>query len=1094
MILDENDKLYSTTIVNEIETRQFLSKQVVGENRVIPYQLYYKELEKILFNAMKKFGFLNSSDQYGTVLEKILSIMKFRIPYFVGPLNPCSKFAWIVRKAGVVTPWNFKEIVDEDSSEKAFINNMTNKCTYLPEEDVLPRYSLVYSKFTVLNEINNICVDGERISVEAKQAIFNELCCKKRKITRDMVANYLLVNNYIAEGAEVSGVDDNLTSNYKSYFDFKDFLTKRVLSESQVEEIILMRTYTEDNARFKSWLTKNYSDTLSKESINKISKFKYDGFGRFSKKLLSGIEFGVDGDDSRKRSVMINLWETNYNFMELLSEKFELSSLINDIRKGYYGEKEFALSNYLSDRFISNTVKRQIYRTYDVVKDIVNTKGSAPSKIFVEMARGATEEQKGKRTTSRYKQIEELYKSCKKDAVELSKELKSIGDESKLDSRSLFLYFTQMGKCMYCGKTHHLHDLKSTCDLDHIIPQSIRKDDSILNNLVLVCKECNGRKTNIYPLNKVPDYGKDWQSKQAQFWKWLRDINAISSEKYNRLMRTRDLTDDEKEDFINRQLVETRQSTKLITSIFTDLFPNTEIVYVKAGLVSEFRHEYDIVKVRSINDLHHAKDAYLNIVVGNVYNEKFTKKHFDIRKENYSLNTDVLFGNELVRCSKTIWNGKKDISKVKNVCFTNDIYLTKYAVCKKGGFFNQMIVKKAPGKVPIKAKTKMSDTSKYGGYNKPGSAFFLLIKCKIGKKKDVVFMPFDMMYRDLILEGDKSQELLSYVTSSLEQIWNSPISEIEFPLGLRKIKINSVLSLDGEYVVVSGKANGGEKIGLAPFSSVSDTIVLKDAKIKYNHKKHSKETRALNKYVKIFDSCLKKITITEKDFSSEQNIALFNHIKNVIKQNNSNQLNTIREICEKDIKPGIYNQLTRLNEILRLSQKESNETGKIIYDAYLKEGEISYIEKASHQKIKIDAFVKKIFKFFSIEEFLKYMGISSEINIAAFDLLIEIYNEHKSIPGVSNIDITIDGMKEKFSDLSILSQVLCLCNLISVFKTNRKGSVDLSLLGFSNNTAVCSMSSKLSNWKCYSSVIICDVSPAGLHVKKSINLLDLLKD
>ena len=41
--------------------------------------------------------------------------------------------------------------------------------------------------------------------------------------------------------------------------------------------------------------------------------------------------------------------------------------------------------------------------------------------------------------------------------------------------------------------------------------------------------------------------------------------------------------------------------------------------------MSQFRKDdLNILKSRIANDYHHAKDAYLNIVVGNVYNEKFT--------------------------------------------------------------------------------------------------------------------------------------------------------------------------------------------------------------------------------------------------------------------------------------------------------------------------------------------------------------------------------------------------------------------------------------------------------------------------------------
>ena len=70
-------------------------------------------------------------------------------------------------------------------------------------------------------------------------------------------------------------------------------------------------------------------------------------------------------------------------------------------------------------------------------------------------------------------------------------------------------------------------------------------------------------------------------------------------------------TEDELSGFINRQLVETRQSTKAVAVLLKQLFPNSEIVYVKAGLVSEFRQAFGLVKCRDINDLHHAKDAFV---------------------------------------------------------------------------------------------------------------------------------------------------------------------------------------------------------------------------------------------------------------------------------------------------------------------------------------------------------------------------------------------------------------------------------------------------------------------------------------------------
>ena len=69
---------------------------------------------------------------------------------------------------------------------------------------------------------------------------------------------------------------------------------------------------------------------------------------------------------------------------------------------------------------------------------------------------------------------------------------------------------------------------------------------------------------------------------------------------------------------------------KAVTQILKQKYKDTEIVYVKARLASQFRQEFLTPKSRLINDLHHAKDAYLNAVVGNVYHERFTRKWFNI--------------------------------------------------------------------------------------------------------------------------------------------------------------------------------------------------------------------------------------------------------------------------------------------------------------------------------------------------------------------------------------------------------------------------------------------------------------------------------
>lgn len=52
---------------------------------------------------------------------------------------------------------------------------LIRECTYLSGEKVLPKQSLLYEAYCVLNEINNLRINGKRIVPEVKQDIYKEL-------------------------------------------------------------------------------------------------------------------------------------------------------------------------------------------------------------------------------------------------------------------------------------------------------------------------------------------------------------------------------------------------------------------------------------------------------------------------------------------------------------------------------------------------------------------------------------------------------------------------------------------------------------------------------------------------------------------------------------------------------------------------------------------------------------------------------------------------------------------------------------------------------------------------------------------------------
>ena len=418
--------------------------------------------------------------------------------------------------------------------------------------------------------------------------------------------------------------------------------------------------------------------------------------------------------------------------MQLLSKQFSFKEEIDQINAEKAGDiGKINYENTVKDLIVAPSNKRAIWQTIQIAEEIKKVMKCEPERIFIEMARGGEKEKK--RTVSRKTRLQELYAGCKDDTRNWMKE---IGDreEREFNSRKLYLYYTQMGKCMYTGDEIDVDALmqgNSNWDIDHIYPQSRIKDDS-LDNMVLVRKDVNNKKRNKILSPKIREDMKG-------YWTMLCQKGLISKRKYDRLTRTTDFTDEELSGFIERQLVETRQSSKAVAELLNRLYKDSEVVYVKAGLVSDFRHDNDLLKSRRVNDYHHAKDAFLNIVVGNVYHARFTsnprKWIKDNRDSNYSIRR--VFNYDVKQGDKIVWHGSENgghsIDQIKKIMSRNDILYTEYTYCEKGQLFNETLAKK--GNEKAVALKKNLDPVKYGGYTTPKTSAFAFVEFD-GKKKE----------------------------------------------------------------------------------------------------------------------------------------------------------------------------------------------------------------------------------------------------------------------------------------------------------------------------------------------------------------------
>ena len=937
-------------ILRDLELELFLPLQRTKDNSVVPYQIHKEELVRILDNAAKYHNFLDEKDESGySIREKVIQLLEFRIPYYVGPLNSSKKaredgFAWSVRNKGYentpVTPWNYEKVIDESASAEKFITNLTNKCTYLKGEDVLPKSSLLYSEFALLNELNALKYDGNRISLEARNAIMEKLFKQQgKKVTKTSIKNLLKAEGYIDGKGEITGIDITVKNDLKSYRDFKKILGNKFNSE-HVENIILWITlYGESRKLIKAKIEAVYGDIYSKEEIAKMSRLVYKDWGRFSRKLLTELVSKklYNEETGECLNIIGAMRQNNILFMELMADRFDYSQQIVKFNKELQEDVTEITPEILDDLYVSPSVKRSIWQTVRIVEELKKIIGCAPAKIFVETTR--SNQGKKEPTSSREKQLKLAYKAVKKDVKELEKEIGAINfdvlndrlsseEQSKLKAKKLYLYYTQLGRCMYSGKQIDLENLYTPeYDIDHIYPQSKVKDDSFTNT-VLVERELNAKKGDRYPLSS------DFQTpSNRKLWKFLKEKGLITDEKYNRLVRTEEFSDEELSGFIARQLVETSQSVKAVASILGELNPETSICYSKAENVSSFRQNFgkikdgnsksnnneQLVKVREINDFHHAKDAYLNIVVGNVYDTKFTRNVFNFIKDKkdgrkYSLNK-VFYEN--VSDSKTVaWEMDKTIYQVEKVMNNNNILVTRRTSEQKGGLFDATVYK---AKVAAKAKdgvyyplktsnSVVKDVAKYGGYTSIGIAYYSIFEYTVvnkkGEEKITRIIPIPIYISQYIKD---STALIEFGKS---QIFCRASEKIkDFKLLYRRLCIGSKININNYQYYIGGK---------------SDERFYYDSAIQVTlDKKSEKYLKILSKY----QNWKKENKDGElwENITKENNIELYNKLVEKMnseiftkkKSNKYNELNS-EEIRNNFIKISVEEQAKVLLEILNL--------------------------------------------------------------------------------------------------------------------------------------------------------------------------------
>ena len=786
--LDKSNPYYEkiSSCLIDIEADNFLPKQKDKRNASIPNVLVSDELAKILDVAISIYPALSEPGVSGiySVKEELLMMCRFRIPYWMGPLNESKKFAWAVHKEeGVVYPWNLEDKIDFSKTRKNFIRSIVNECSLCLGETVLCENSYYINRMQVLDELNGIRIDGKKLPVEIKQAVFEDLSMHYSKVTLSSVKSLLYKHNIIQPGDEpdVSGfVKKKLNRSMGCY------ITAEACCEGlDLEVYEMLAEYVaifkgDVNAILDALQDEPYDPAMLKKLLNVI---KDSGWSIYSKKALTEIYSSVNGTDM---NLLEALYNTDKRLSELLGSEFGFMDAFSKDNDRSYGKKNSR--NMIDDAHTTPMVKRSLGQMMNVLYELKSFTKSAPDKVFLNIyapnSFKAIRENVPKLLNKVFSQkvADKEKKAENKRFLEMLSQIKG-----PLSVRQT-LWFLQRGKCLYTGVDIPYSSLfSSTPDftIDHIYPKSKVYNNILTANLCLVSSKVNKAKDAAYPLDE------NIRKNMTPFWDSLLQEGLMTQAKYDALTSAFSIPLDIKVASVDKLLVEKRKTALLAEKLIHKVFPDSKVVFVSDTILNDFINNYDLQEVSVINYFPEARKSYYTQVVGMVWNGIFTAnpKKYILENPNYSLN--------VWNYNSEFWNVKTSIGTVKEVIAGAHIKETYMKISdEKGAFSDSTIMsaayaRKKDGKGILPLSKEKADVTKYGGKTSIKTAYYSV--ARLNGELRIVGIPIYQAYRIKTVD-----DLIDYLRTLAEDV----------AVIIPRMNRYSVLNMDGFRAVFRSISNG----------------------------------------------------------------------------------------------------------------------------------------------------------------------------------------------------------------------------------------------------------------------------------------------
>ena len=223
----------------------------------------------------------------------------------------------------------------------------------------------------------------------------------------------------------------------------------------------------------------------------------------------------------------------------------------------------------------------------------------------------------------------------------------------------------------------------------------------------------------------------------------------------------------------------------------------------------------------------------------------------------------------------------------------------------KGALFDVNLMRKGSGQISQKENSPKADINKYGGYNKASTAYFCAIKYEKDGKEFYSIETVPLYLKEKV-SADKNM-LVKYFEESL--------NAKNVSILVNKIKLNSLIKVDGFYYHLTGRTNDR----LAVSGAVQLTLDL-------NSMKYIKKIeKFINRYAENKNTVINKYELLSKEENERLYEILSEKLENTIYKNKkNNQSEKISSGFELFKKLDVKDQILQLNQLLLIFGSQNN--------------------------------------------------------------------------------------------------------------------------------------------------------------------------